>query len=131
MQILPATAAEVGKKHGLPDHPLNDPVINLNLAAAYMRDNWEIALKHGVESHAAYRLALIGYNAGPGWIARIVSGEEGPENAASYADAIIEDAGADAWTMPTTSKSSALIKTLAWLAALILIGGWAWYQGKK
>ena len=42
-----------------------------------------------------------------------------------------QDAGADAWTMPTTSKSSALIKTLAWLAALILIGGWAWYQGKK
>lgn len=71
MQLMPATAAETAARYNLPGAPLTDPVVNVNLGMAYLYDRYKQAWKYIKDPEQAFRLALVGYFAGPSRIKQI------------------------------------------------------------
>lgn len=101
LQLLPNTAAAVAARHKLPDGPLTDPKINLNLGAAYMSDLYYTASKFHPDNWEAYKLALVGYFAGPARIEAIASGKTLIKaNEASYINKALSGATRESVLLP-------------------------------
>ena len=80
MQLLPSTAKEVAKKHGMPFSPgsMTDPLYNMTLGSLY--------LSRLINSYdGSYILAIAAYNAGPGNVHHWVQNFGTPNNNADQA----------------------------------------------
>lgn len=91
MQIMPATALAIAGRHDLIPWPLPDPRVNLNLGVAYMRELFEVALRFNKDPKEAYKLALVGYFAGPRRIREVAEGGSRTAAEKKYVDSVIWD----------------------------------------
>lgn len=122
MQVMPGTAVAIAKRHGLPAGPLTDPTVNLNLGAAYMRELFEVAYKFRPNVKEAYKLALVGYLAGPRRIREIAEGGSMTPTERRYVDKVIWDfEKTESWSQlkpPAVGDRALFGIPLSWLLIL-------------
>jgi soluble lytic murein transglycosylase-like protein len=131
MQIMPTTAPEIAAKHNLPAEPLTDPVVNISLGTAYMRDLFDAAYAVTGDKKTAYELALVGYNAGPSRMAELIEGDVMNQRERTYVNNVIWDFDrTESWNQVKT-KADKIGRGLASLWWLLIPVGYFWYKSKK
>lgn len=128
MQILPGTAREIAERHGLTDFPIEDPYVNANLGMAYLTDLYEAAYKMFPDPERAYKLALVGYFAGPTRMRDVAGGDEMTKGEKDYVNNIT-------WDFTRTEKWSQLKPPgvgngFPWWILLLPVGYVVYKKGK-
>lgn len=134
MQIMPATARVIARRHNLPDGPLNNPEINADLGVAYMRELYDFTWRNiTTDPKRAYELALIGYFAGPAQISKIAGGQTMTRAEKNYVDSITWDfTKTENWNQIKAPGTMELKKKRFPWATLLMIGGvYLIYKKKK
>lgn len=129
MQILPSTAREIAARHGLLDVPLEDPVINANLGMAYLTDLYAAAYKMAPDPERAYKLALVGYFAGPTQMRDVAGGDPMTTKQKNYVNKVTEDfERTESWSQ---LKPPGVGKGFPWWLLLLAAGGVVAYKKGK